>query len=479
MIQVNDDRAWSVPKVLRPHCELALQILLLVFLWVMFSASLFASDQTTTIDFQSLSDDQFDIVIDLNQRLYEVDALLENNKIDSVMARHVSNYYYTAAAEKTHNTLSVSQLATLIDLCAASDVCIKKTLLQKMGGFFSFVNIMWFIGIMLLVVSVSALIIHYRAFFIALFAPLYKSVTVLAALFKRLFYFLPIAARLIARIPSVFYELLLYGLCLVLIGNGYEDNSIREYLALTGCFALVAVFIFSINLHRDTFENIAQWLTRHNINPVSIANLVVLIVFAPVAMYHDSQLIGVFAVLALMSWLGFSFSFQSLSYAVGFVGHSVIPRSLMVSAILIAVYSALEFSALQLGPFIVFRSGALYVGTAVYFIGLLIVSSKHYLMIADEDSPAGAESHAYTLGRYVVWQIVTIASGVVALYLGSVYEIHQLKGVGGSLFFLYVFEKFFEIPWARAAFAWAAFLLGAMLFASAFLIHRHPMYFFM
>jgi hypothetical protein len=74
------------------------------------------------------------------------------------------------------------------------------------------------------------------------------------------------------------------------------------------------------------------------------------------------------------------------------------------------------------------------VGTFVYFLGLLIWSSKWYSREKSE---------------YATLQPITIASGMIALYLGAVGQISQLQGIGGTFFFLYVIEKYFELPWSQ------------------------------
>ena len=77
-----------------------------------------------------------------------------------------------------------------------------------------------------------------------------------------------------------------------------------------------------------------------------------------------------------------------------------------------------------------FEQGALWLGSFVGYLGLLIASSRWY------------ENRMH----YVLMQVITIVMGINALAIGSIFGIPQLLGIGGTLFVLYLIEKPFEIP---------------------------------
>ena len=71
-------------------------------------------------------------------------------------------------------------------------------------------------------------------------------------------------------------------------------------------------------------------------------------------------------------------------------------------------------------------------------------------------------------------QGLTITSGIVALYVSSVWQISVLKGVSGTLFTLYGIEKYFELPWTQKTWTWAILGLSIILYACAWLIRSYP-----
>jgi hypothetical protein len=100
-------------------------------------------------------------------------------------------------------------------------------------------------------------------------------------------------------------------------------------------------------------------------------------------------------------------------------------------------------------------------GPFVYFLGILILASKWYF----EDL------------RYLLMQVICVASGVLALWLGSVYGMPMLLGIGGTLFYLYIIEKYYEIPWECTGWAWSLLGLAGILYGFAVFAQAHPQYF--
>ena len=71
-------------------------------------------------------------------------------------------------------------------------------------------------------------------------------------------------------------------------------------------------------------------------------------------------------------------------------------------------------------------------------------------------------------------QGLTVISGVIALYVSSVWQISVLKGISGTLFALYAIEKYCELPWTKKTWAWATLGLSIILYACAWLIRSYP-----
>jgi hypothetical protein len=76
-------------------------------------------------------------------------------------------------------------------------------------------------------------------------------------------------------------------------------------------------------------------------------------------------------------------------------------------------------------------------------------------------------------------QALTIASGVLALYIGNTENIPLLRGIGGTFFVLYLLEKYYELPWDKIDWIWSLLGLAGILYATSLVVRLYPHYFFM
>ena len=182
-----------------------------------------------------------------------------------------------------------------------------------------------------------------------------------------------------------------------------------------------------------------------------------------IALLYESTAIGFITILALAAYLGFFIATQPGIYVLGFTSRSLLPRAVLSSLILLVFYVTIRLSGIEFPYFSIFAPGVLFVGTFVYFLGLLIWSSKWYSRRQQSE--------------YIALQPITITSGAIALYLGAVGQIPQLQGIGGTFFFLYVIEKYFELPWSQKNIVWATFGLSTLLFSAAWIMKQYPEYF--
>jgi hypothetical protein len=149
----------------------------------------------------------------------------------------------------------------------------------------------------------------------------------------------------------------------------------------------------------------------------------------------------------------------------GWTEQDKIPRSTIASFILLAVYVIAKLSSTRLPDAVhLFQTGCLFMGGFVYYLGLLVMSSKWY----DEKA---------NWTRYLWMQVLTIGSGLAALYLGATYNIGTLLGLGGTFFAIYLLEKYWEIPWEGAGWAWAALGMAVFLYVFVGFAQAHPQYF--
>ena len=186
------------------------------------------------------------------------------------------------------------------------------------------------------------------------------------------------------------------------------------------------------------------------------------IAWSAAAVYYSSTLLGFIAVAAFVSALGFSIIVTPLCYFIGFKDDEAIVRGTLAGGTMVGIYTLIATTGIVVPTYLeIFRTGVMWIGTFVYFIGLLIMASKYY----SKDF------------QYLFMQALMIASGVLAIGVGSLYEIATLQRIGGTLFYLYVIEKYFEIPWGKGSWAWVTLLFSGLLYAGAWFASANPAYF--
>jgi hypothetical protein len=327
-------------------------------------------------------------------------------------------------------------------------------------GFLNFVNIVWFIASVIIVVA-------------------------LATLFR--LYILP----LLRRLPLEFYEALAHvvSVGLMLFGLTFEPH-IGQFIALPGVLGFTAIVTFSqgrrLMLRLQAAVEAIPEITAPPLEPEKQSSppprpkkskipeaailrygrrlaLFLFIVCAVNALAYQSSMLGFIAIIHLEAALGFMFFALPLHYYIGFQEESVIGRAMVISLLLLVIYTVTEILGVQNTQFAIFAPGVYFFGTLVYFIGLIIVTSYYYA----KEHPA----------LFLRMQLLAVISGVVALLVGSVWEIEQLRGAGGTFFFFYLIERYIELGDWRKRWVWMLLGLGVLLYLAALVIQRFPEFF--
>ena len=195
---------------------------------------------------------------------------------------------------------------------------------------------------------------------------------------------------------------------------------------------------------------------------MSMYSGILCLVWSIAAVAYSSSLIGFIAVGAFVSMLGFSVLVLPLCYCIGFRDDEAVVRATTAAGIMVGFYTAFHATGVVVPDILeLFRPGVMWIGTFVYFLGLLIMTSKFYS----------------TDVRYVCAQLLMIASGIAAISLGTIYQIPTLQRIGGTLFYLYAIEKYFEIPWGETSWAWITLIFSGLLYGGALFAQAHPSYF--
>jgi hypothetical protein len=261
---------------------------------------------------------------------------------------------------------------------------VQLTALQRFAGLITFFNVLWVLAIFIFVICLTIFLIY-----------------------------------VLKEFPPEFYEVMLYlGSAALAIGGKWFSVDIAPYIGLTGCLMFAGALTLSATLH--------HWQP----NPSGFA-LTCCIAWTVAAFAYGSQLIGALAVAAFMAALGFSVIAAGLCYFIGFEDEAALGRATVAAFALLALYTGLRVAGAVVPGVSIFETGALYFGSFVGYLGLLIASSRWY---------DGRNVN------YALFQVITVVAGIGAIFFGSVFGIPELQKIGGTFFVLYCIEKLYEVP---------------------------------
>lgn len=266
---------------------------------------------------------------------------------------------------------------------------------------------------------------------------------------------------LLALLPEWCYETLAYLVCAgFCVAGTFVGGENGPYVALPGCLGLWGALLYSQWRRR---EWLVDWLEARHIDPACAVTAIFWVAWSAMAVLLHSTMLGFLAVGALLALLGYTMTFLPMTVVIGFRERASIPRATAAAFLLLATAVIAEILGWR-GLWVdVFAPGARFLGAFVYFLGLLILASRFYPRASRRD--------------YLYLQALTIASGVAALWLGTRWDLGSLHGVGGTFFFLYLIEKYFELPWDRRSWAWAMLGLAVLLWGGAWAAREYPQYF--
>jgi len=382
------------------------------------------SGASTGYAYADLGREELRALIEIKYGLEALDALRASGAPDSLVAVQRSQYLERALRLLGDSIQSATLELWLNDL-ELEDAFGERGVFQRLRGLLTFVNI----------VSTGATII------------LFVAVGWLVWLY---------VVPLLEHIPlEPTMHLASAGL---MIGGFWFAPRVGHFIALLGCLGFMCSLAFTNAQHQEGLAPLYKRLRLDLESRISANALVVSVVWMIVSVAYGSALIGFFTILMLEMALGMAAT--PLCYFIGFGKKERVPRWTLGSLAILSVYVVAHLNDLELGRFSIFSTGALFVGAFVYFLGLLILSSKLY---CDEKRQ-----------RYYWLQLLTVVSGVMALFLGTVGDVPHLKGVGGTFFGLYLIAKYIELPWKDKGWAWAALGFALMLYVFSLVVGQYP-----
>jgi hypothetical protein len=185
------------------------------------------------------------------------------------------------------------------------------------------------------------------------------------------------------------------------------------------------------------------------------------LIWTALAIVTHNGMVGFLAVAAFLSALGFSVVVMPLCYVIGFEDKAAVPRATVAAFLILAAYVVMHLLGMRAPWADVFESGALFLGSFVGYLGLLILSSRWY-------AQKGA-------AHWIGLQILTITLGLLAIYLGSMLGLESLQKIGGTFLVLWAIEKPFEIKaGSMRVYAAIGMMLSVALFVFCSYVSVHP-----
>lgn len=241
---------------------------------------------------------------------------------------------------------------------------------------------------------------------------------------------------ILKKLPISFVELIFYTVfgTIVYFAPSLSPN-FSHIIALPPSLFITYTIYYSLK-RLDTHSNRSEFF---KVTTFSTLFLFLNVVFyAIVAIYLNSLSMGYICIAALMSLVGFNVGFGPGFIAVGYNNKDVIPSATFsaLAILLCGAYFKITNPTIVLNINQLFVPGMLWLGSFVYFISLLIMSSKYYALTFDTNVQGQV---------YSQMQFVAIVSGLFAIYFGMFFEISQLYGIAGTITTIYFVEKIYEI----------------------------------
>jgi len=372
-------------------------------------------------------DNKLENLVKIRFKLETIESLEENNTISQETASQAKKKYLREAAEILHKkNITEDGLKSL-----TADVKLETPgTLSKLSRHITLINICWITAGLLFSLAIARLVY---------------------------LYVIPTVAQLSAEAM----QFTAYTVCLTVIGSAQALPSMLIIpvvfvgcLGLLGCLYLTETLYFDDNAIHRFFDTQGRY---------AIYSTLLTFAWAIAAISYNSDVIGFLATMAAVSALGFSVLITPFCYFIGFSSEAAVPRATFAAGFVLLIYSLTQLTGVILADYLeVFRTGVMFVGSFTYFIGMLIMSSKYY-----------TENFLH----YLIMQAMMILSGAGALVVGTLHHIETLQQIGGTLFYLYALEKYFEIPWGATSWAWITLFLSGLLYAGALFAQANPTYF--
>ena len=320
-------------------------------------------------------------------KIHALEDLEKSEVITPLQAKTGTDEYLKKAQGIASSELTLGELLMLEPIGGQA---VELTALQKFAGKITLINTIWIFAICAGVFSFCYLVIQF---------------------FPRVFEWLK-------YIPMEAYEFAFYLLSIgFMFGGFFLSKGVGPFVSLTGCLGLAGAQIFSMHIRKREIKEVRFFA-------------ILCAIYIPIALLLQSQLIGFIAVIALMGALGFSGAVIPCGFAIGFKDEDALARATSTAFLILIGFVIIRILGYIIPYLQVFEKGALFMGSFVGYLGLLIASSRWYTKRTN----------------WLFMQGVMLVACIAALAIGSIFQIGELKKIGGTFFGLWMIEKPFEIP---------------------------------
>lgn len=344
--------------------------------------------------------------------------------------------------------------------------------LSRVKGFFNFVNIIWTISIIGIIVSfrpaiealvgifIEMIFLFYDSFIkpiLILLRPIIiKIIEISTEFFSILFYMIKIIPIIIELYVFGIIECLAYSFSIILIADGMRVN--KEwgfYISMTGTGFILLLFIYSIELKEKD-----SYIDEVKMKDIILILLSTIVLFS-LSVYFNSQLLSFLATILFYFFLIFYAEFSNLFFDNRFLDHFVLIKIVTSSFYLINFLFILKWSNIDNKIVELYKNPIQIFGTLSYYIGMLIISSKDY--------------HIRGELSYVIRQVIYIFSLLIFMLFGNIFYFPFLINITYVFGILYLMQKVLEISSRVKNGTWLfVFIISLFLWQLSLYLHKHP-----
>lgn len=314
----------------------------------------------------------------------------------------------------------------------------KNTVLSRVKGFFTFVNLIWMIAILGIIISIGPSLVF-------LFSPF-------GGLFMKLI-FKVIIPFIIYLYDLGILEFLGYFISIIFIADGMKVN--KEwgfFISLTGVGFLVALYFYSVIKYE-----LGEFEIKGN-DHIILGTLITLTLFS-LSIIFTSKLFSFFATIVFYYFIGFYTGCFGLCYVIGFLNETEMYRVITISFFLMVFYIGLKGLNVNNTIIELYRSPIQIFGALTYFLGLLIIASRYY---------------SYKSLSYFQRQLFYIVSLLLVLFFGNFFNLPSLINTTYVFGVLYLMEKNYELFSKITGSLWIVILTTSLvLWICSLYLHRH------